>query len=108
MSKMYRPRLKERFRSIFNTLSVVSNAEYEKERDVVVRFEQWKQLDKLLMLNELVAALNTQLYVVDDGRGNYSGAWCRFRGSEMALPKGNREVAVKRAVAWATWVGMKD
>ena len=108
MNRMYRPRLKERFRSIFNTLSIVSNAEYEKERDVVVRFDEWRQLDKLLMLNELVAALNTQLYVVVDGQGNYTGAWCRFQGPEMRLPKGNREVAVKRAVAWANWVGMEE
>ena len=106
MSRIYRPRLKERFRNVLNTIASVSNIEYDHGRDVVVHFDRWRESDKLNMLNELIAALNTQLFVLGDGKGNYTGAWCRFTGHEMKMPKGYPELAIKRATAWATWAGM--
>jgi len=108
MNILYRPRLKERFRTIYNTLAAVSNAEYDNARDMVIHFDKWTDRNKLHILNEIVASLNSQLYMTVNAQGACTGAWCRFNLKEVEWPRGNRELGLKRAIAWANRLGMDD
>lgn len=104
INRMWRPRLKERLRTMYNTLAVVGNVEFDRDRDVVVHFERWTDRKKLLMLNDVIASLSVQLYTIEDEQGNCTGAWCRFERADMvARKRGAREYGLKLAVSWAQY-----